>query len=282
MEAEQQPSQKQPTHKYLAIPAYEFVWDTNPDTALVAKIFQKILEHRFVNDDIRAEIMTQQARAMGLLGQFDVALRILARAKEKSSAPISCIRYLLEYGRVLRLSGKPDESASYFRQAYDEAVNVEDYYAADAAHMLAILDPTAGPNDDTTWLEIVLAIARKSDYPPTKQWAAIALNDAAGSSFNQGDYQRAFETFTEESKLRKVDMETCNTAKTKDAFRNARWSIAHTLRHMNRDEEAYHLQRKLLSDVREELLILTQKRGYMEEAEEHKRAIEGRWKKNKA
>ncbi|KAI9284596.1 hypothetical protein BC943DRAFT_360945 [Umbelopsis sp. AD052] len=166
------------------------------------------------------------------------------------------IRYLLEYGRVLRSSGKSDDAVPYFKKANETAVGLEDFYAADAAHMLGILDPTAGPIKGRTWSEEALAVARKSTHPPSQRWAAIILNNTA-----------------------RMAVEHNKTQRTKESYRIARWSVAYTLRHANRLEDAYTIQKQLLSEGntksnREELGILAEKLGYTNEAEEHKKALE--------
>ncbi|GAB5592795.1 hypothetical protein Unana1_07695 [Umbelopsis nana] len=270
-------------HMSLPVPAFDWVWDETSDSDEAGKRFVKILEYRYTSagrmtDDIRAEALTQLARTQGLGDKFDLAKETLARAKETSTAAIPNIRYLLEYGRVLRSSGKPDESAPYFRQAYDAAVNVEDFYATDAAHMLAILDAKAGPVEGKTWSEVALEISRKSEHIPTKRWAAIILNNTAWDAFDEGDYQKALDQFIEASEMRKKALEANETARTKETYRIARWSIAYTLRHMDRDEEAYTIQKQLLAEGetkpnREELAILAEKLGHGDEAAEHEKAV---------
>lgn len=259
------------------VPAFDFVWDQK-DINVVERGFRKILEHR-LRDDMSAQALTQRARAQGLQGKFDLALETLESSRQRSNDTIPHIRYLLEYGRVLRSSGKPHESAPYFKQAYDAAVSVEDFYAADAAHMLAILNPTDGPTEGRTWSEEALDIANKSTHPPTKRWAAIILNNTAWDHFDAGDYEEALDRFNKATKMRKIDLEHKETVRTKESYRIARWSAAYTLRHMDRNEEAYAIQKQLLSEGdtkpnREELAILAEKLGYTSEAEEHKKAAE--------
>lgn len=259
------------------VPAFDFVWDLN-DNKLIEQGFRKILQHR-LRDYMGAQALTQQARAQGLQGKFDLALETLERSRQISNDTIPHIRYLLEYGRVLRSSGKPDESAPYFKQAYDAAVGNEDFYAADAAHMLAILDPTAGPIEGRTWSEEALDIAHKSTHPPSKRWAAIILNNTAWDHFDEGDYEKALDCFNKATEIRRIDLEHKETVRTKESYRIARWSAAYTLRHMDRLEKAYALQKQLLSEGdtkpnREELAILAEKLGYTSEAEEHKKAAE--------
>ncbi|KAI8579835.1 hypothetical protein K450DRAFT_280539 [Umbelopsis ramanniana AG] len=266
---------------YLAttseVPAFDSVWELS-DNSEIERIFDDILQHK-LKDDIAAQALTQLARSQGLQGKFDLAIETLERSRQKSNHVIPHIRYLLEYGRVLRSSGKPDDAAPYFKKAYEAAVGVEDFYTADAAHMLAILDPTTGPTEGRAWSEEALDTARKSTHPPTKLWAAIILNNTAWDSFDQGDYQTALDRFNEATELRRMAVEHKETPRTKESYRIARWSAAYTLRHMDRLEDAFTIQKQLLSEGntkpnREELVILAERLGYSGEAEEHKKALE--------
>ncbi|KAG2176096.1 hypothetical protein INT44_000575 [Umbelopsis vinacea] len=259
------------------IPAFDSVWELS-DNSEIEKAFDEILQHK-LSDDIAAQVLTQLARSQELQGKFDFAMETLETSRQISNDVIPHIRYLLEYGRVLRSSGKSDDAVPYFKKAYEAAVGLEDFYAADAAHMLGILDPTAGPIKGRTWSEEALAIARKSTHPPSQRWAAIILNNTAWDSFDQGDYQTALELFNEATELRRMAVEHNKTQKTKESYRIARWSVAYTLRHTNRLEDAYTIQKQLLSEGntksnREELRILANKLGYTNEAEEHKKALE--------
>jgi tetratricopeptide (TPR) repeat protein len=259
------------------IPAFDFVWDLG-DNSLIERAFYKILQHR-VRDNLAAQALTQLARSQGLQGKFDLAMKTLDSSRLRSNDAIFHIRYLLEYGRALRSSGKPKDAAPYFKKAYEAAVGVEDFYAVDAAHMLAISDPTTGPTEGRTWFEEALDTARKSTHPPTQGWAAIILNSTAWNSFDQGDYQTALDCFNEVTEFRRIAVDHKETPRSKEGYRIVRWSTAYTLRHMDRLEDAYTIQKQLLSEdntylYREELAILAEKLGHTSEAEEHKKALE--------
>ncbi|KAM3583188.1 hypothetical protein VKS41_004938 [Umbelopsis sp. WA50703] len=265
------------------MPAFDYVWQVNDETTAVEQEFRKILEQPALTSDIRAEALTQLARCQGLQDQFEDAKETLKEALETSNAPIPHIRYLLEFGRVLRSSGEGKESAPYFAEAYKEAIDIEDFYAADAAHMLAILDSKSGPNESNTWSQEALDIARKSDNVPTQRWAAIILNNTAWDAFDNGSYQKALDLFIEATALRKRALEAHETSTTKQTYRIARWSEAYTLRYMEKYKEAYKIQNELLSEGetkpnRQELAILADKLGLTNEAEEHRQVLESKFK----
>ncbi|KAG0004053.1 hypothetical protein BGZ79_010426 [Entomortierella chlamydospora] len=268
------------------VPAFELIWDENAESLAIEEAFREILSQTDLSTDLRAEAMTQLARSQGLQGQFEAAKITLKEAFETSQETVPHLRYQLEMGRVLRSSGQLPESAPYFRKAYEEANRAgaaTDYFAADAAHMMAILYPKAGPCDERTWSQTALEIARKSDNVRTQGWAAIILNNSAWDVFNEGKYEQALKMFTEATAIRKRALDAKETVKSKRAYRIARWSEGFTLRHMEKNEEAYKIQRQLLDEDdtkpnREELVILCDKLGLVEEAKEHRSILETKFK----
>src|SRR5689334_3443270 len=92
----------------------------------------------------QVELLTQIARAQGLQRQFEAAHATLdqAQAGLPHAAARVHIRYLLERGRVFNSSGRKAQASVLFLQAWQRAtVAGEDFYAVDAAHMLAISAP---------------------------------------------------------------------------------------------------------------------------------------------
>lgn len=267
-------------------PAFELIWDENAEFHAIEEAFRAILSQSDLSTDLRAEAMTQLARSQGLQGQFEAAKTTLKEALETSRETIPHLRYRLEMGRVLRSSGQLPESAPYFRKAYKEANRAgaaTDYFAADAAHMMAILYPKAGPCDEKTWSQRALEIARKSENVRTQGWAAIVLNNSAWDLFDERKYEQALEMFIEATAIRKRALDARETVKSKKTYRIARWSEAFTLRHMEKNEEAYKIQRQLLDEDdtksnREELAILCDKLGLVEEAKEHRSVLDTKFK----
>ncbi|KAG0024749.1 hypothetical protein BGZ80_008907 [Entomortierella chlamydospora] len=233
------------------VPAFELIWDENAESLAIEEAFREILSQTDLSTDLRAEAMTQLARSQGLQGQFEAAKITLKEAFETSQETVPHLRYQLEMGRVLRSSGQLPESAPYFRKAYEEANPLE--------------------------------IARKSDNVRTQGWAAIILNNSAWDVFDEGKYEQALKMFTEATAIRKRALDAKETVKSKRAYRIARWSEGFTLRHMEKNEEAYKIQRQLLDEDdtkpnREELVILCDKLGLVEEAKEHRSILETKFK----
>src|SRR5438132_922326 len=112
----------------------------------------------------RLELMTQIARAQALQRQFDAADATLAQVdKILSGQPARVkVRYLLERGRVLNSSKRPEQAMPLFREALDLArCTHEDFLAIDAAHMLGIAAP---PDERLRWnLEAVAMTEHTED-----------------------------------------------------------------------------------------------------------------------
>ncbi|KAG0286880.1 hypothetical protein BGZ98_004919 [Dissophora globulifera] len=267
-------------------PAFEQIWDENIEFPVIEEAFHEVLSQSDLSTDLRAEAMTQLARSQGHQGQFEAAKTTLKMALETSKEATPYLRYRLEMGRVLRSSGQSLESAPYFREAYEEANRAgpaADYYAADAAHMLAILYPKLGPCDEKTWSQRVLEIARESENVRTQGWVAIVLNNSAWDLFDEGKYEQALKMFIEATAIRKQALDAKETVKSKRTYRIARWSEGFTLRHMEKNEEAYKIQRQLLDEDdtksnREELALLCDKLGLVEEAKVHRSVLDTKFK----
>jgi hypothetical protein len=90
------------------------------------------------------QLLTQVARAQGLRDKFDEARSTLDEVTDLTgAAPLVRIRYLLERGRVFNSSGRADDSRPLFLDAWQLASAAgEEYHAADAAHMLGIVEPS--------------------------------------------------------------------------------------------------------------------------------------------
>ena len=123
-----------------SIPDFDSLWDYSHPDKTEAKFGEVILQIAEDNP-LHLELLTQIARAQGLQRKFDKAHQTLDHVQkllgEHSSR--ARIRYLLERGRVHNSSGHPEEAHPFFEQALELSKQLlEDFYAVDAIHMLAI------------------------------------------------------------------------------------------------------------------------------------------------
>ncbi|KAJ7497743.1 hypothetical protein FB451DRAFT_242182 [Mycena latifolia] len=250
------------------IPLFHKLWE---EQDVPTALFEALLTEKTsaLSPSERAEALTQLARCQGLSSEFEAAHATLDAipAADRPPASTAQIRWLLEKGRVLRSSGKAQdpETKACFLAAYTEAKDAkDDFFKVDAAHMLAIIDPTGSPDDAApgeTWTTVALRLARASANLRTQIWAASVLHNSAWDAMDAGNPQAALALFTEARELRKRAFEEDPSAKNKKTYRISRWSIARALRECGENQAAYDLQTELWKEgetgpVQQELDIL--------------------------
>ena len=191
--------------------------------------------------------MTQIARADGLQGKFKAAHLTLdevekaLRVDNKFQKPR--IRYMLERGRVLNSSGNVAQSRQLFLNAWNLAMKShEDFFAVDAAHMLAIVEPT---DNQQEWNFKALDLAEKSDDPKVRKWAASIFNNIGWTYFDMKRYSKALDAF-QTALQRRID-----DGGSPNEIHIAKWSVAKALRVLNHINEALQIQRELLTEYEE-------------------------------
>ena len=137
-----------------------------------------------INDPSQAqsiELLTQLAHVEALRGKTKEAQGLLDTAKqnmtkiEGSGNPRPELRFLLESGRLACLLRTPDQAQGRFRRAWEIAMeNNEDFFAIDAALMLAITQP---PKAQAAWLERAIHVALEANSTPP---AFLKINVEAG------------------------------------------------------------------------------------------------------
>jgi tetratricopeptide (TPR) repeat protein len=188
-----------------------------------------------------AQLLTQIARAQGLQREFDAAHLTLDGVERMltDKLTVARIRHLLERGRVFNSSNKPTEARPLFLQAWLLALDAnEDFYAVDAAHMLAIVE---SPDEAIRWNEKAMALAERSANEKAKNWLGSLYNNLGWAHHDKGDYAQALECFEK-------DIAWFTARGKRDEERVARWSVARTLRSLGRLDEALARQRELLAE----------------------------------
>ncbi len=187
-----------------------------------------------------AELDTQIARTHSLLREFAEAHAILDKVSASSvfGVPKVKIRYLLERGRTHNSSREKDLARGLFLQAYELAVlNHEEFLAADAAHMMAIVEPGESSID---WNRKTIEIARVSTDLRARKWIGSAGNNLGWSYHSLGRFEEALAQFEEVERFRRELGGENHLI--------ARWCVARTLRSLGRLDEALTEQLKLLTD----------------------------------
>ncbi len=194
----------------------------------------------------RAVILTQAARAAGLVGDGAAASGLLADAARHDDDPEVAVRVELERGRLLRTAGDPDAAVPLFTRA--AALSAERLDSCpfgglhvDALHMLALT--LLDPERRVTATRDVLAVARSSGDPTAGAWIPSLLNNLGCALVDAGRPDEALAVFFEALDLRRRRDD-------RRATQAARWMVGWALRLVGRLDEARRLQRDLLDDLR--------------------------------
>ena len=207
------------------------LWTIQDPGAGCDRLRQALDEHPESIDELR----TQIARALGLQGRFAEAWEEIAQVSSQPSA-LAAVRRELESGRLRNSSGDRDRARPCFLQALALAEDGGlDFYAVDAAHMLAIVSED---EEAIRWNEKALDLAAKASDPRARLWKGSLLNNLGWAWFDRGDFDRALTAF--ESAL-----EWQTAAGDPVRMRVARWTVARCLRAMQRYDEALAIQQEL-------------------------------------
>lgn len=186
----------------------------------------------------RAAWLTQAARALGLQERYDEAHDVLDTIAPGD--PEVDARVALERGRVVLSSGDPEAARPLFEEAGRRAAEAGlDDLHVDALHMVARAAP---PEERLAAHEEALAAARAAHDPRARDRDASILTDIGRCHADAGDHGAALVAFTEALECRERIGDT-------DRVRAARWTVAWSLRHLGRTEEALALQGALKAEL---------------------------------
>ncbi|MBN8656129.1 MAG: hypothetical protein J0M11_10360 [Anaerolineae bacterium] len=222
------------------LPDFDSLWDYSNPAATETK-FLELLPQFSEDDPARLELLTQIARTQGLQREFNDAHLTLDQVENQLSIESSRarVRYLLERGRVFNSSKHPDEARPFFEHALTMAQELkEDFYAVDAAHMLAII---ADPASSLSWNLRAIQMAESSADEKARGWLGSLYNNTGWSYHDMGDFESALGIFQKaESYFGEV--------RRADRLRIAKWTVACCLRSMNRIDEALSKQMALKAE----------------------------------
>lgn len=175
----------------------------------------------------RATILTQLARVEGLRGRFDEGEALVDEAAALGGGP----RVDLERGRLLRSAGDSEAAVPLFESAFAAALEAgEEFVAADAAHMAALVAPDRETMAE--WTRRGLEVARASGDP---YWEGPLLNNLGWAQFDDGDHAAALESFERALEAREREPERPYEIEI------ARYAVAKALLGLGRVHEAIAL-----------------------------------------
>lgn len=252
----------------MALPDFDALWDYDKPAATESQ-FRRILAETqaSANESYTLELNTQIARTLGLQKRFDEAHAILDTVDAALAAPragdtslatseagerpegaqrdprgAARVRALLERGRVFNSSGQRERSRPLFLAAWEQARSAGlDFYAVDAAHMMAIVVPA---DEQLAWNEKALAIADRSSDVRARNWAGSLYNNIGMTWLDRGEFEKALESFQKglDQRLKKQPPDP-------KTIRIARWTVAHALRKLGRIDEALAKQRAIEAEI---------------------------------
>jgi tetratricopeptide (TPR) repeat protein len=224
------------------LPDFDKLWDYDrPD--VTERKFRELLPAALDSQDLSyfAQLLTQIARTEGLQRKFQDAHKTLDRVEKAlpKTDVKTLIRYLLELGRVYNSSGKIEEARETFLKAFDLALkSKEDFYTADAAHMLGIVETS---EKSLEWNLKALDLAENSTDERARNWKGSLYNNIGWTYFDQGLYEEALFMFEKALDYRRQQGNPENISV-------ARWCVAKALRVLGHTEEAFETQQELLQE----------------------------------
>ena len=237
------------------LPDFDSLWDYDHPGA-TEKRFRDLLPVALDSRDLPylTQLLTQIARAEGLQRKFEAAHKTLDRVQKglEKTDDRTRIRYLLERGRVFNSSAKKDDARPLFLEALDLAVkSKEDFYAVDAAHMMAIVEPT---EKQLVWNLKALDLAENSADEKARKWKGSLYNNIGWTYFEQRQFEESLLMFEKALEFQQQQGDP-------NKILIARWCVGKTLRMMDHTEEALEMQR----DLYEQYQAAGKRSGYVYE-----------------
>src|SRR5712692_7350649 len=237
------------------LPDFDSLWDYDHPGATERK-FRELLPAALDSLDLSylSQLLTQIARAEGLQRKFQDAHKTLDRVQKAldKTDDKTRVRYLLERGRVYNSSGKRDDARPLFLEALELArQSKDDFNAVDAAHMMAIVEPT---EKQLQWNLKALDLAESSADEKARKWKGSLYNNIGWTYFEQKQYEESLLMFEKALEFQQQQSDP-------NKIMIAKWCIAKTLRMMDHTEEALEMQR----DLYEQYQAAGKKSGYVYE-----------------
>jgi tetratricopeptide (TPR) repeat protein len=185
---------------------------------------------------VRAELETQRARALGLLGRYEEAEALLD-SLEPASGRLE-VRVLLERGRLSTATGSPEKAVPLLEDAVRAAHREDDVFlAVDAALALAQADRSHAQQ----WIDEGLAALRSTDDPRTLRWGVVLHELRGWTLLDIGDAAAALAAFEEGA-------EYAERYGTLDEQFASQWALGRGLRAVGRVHEALAVQHRLATE----------------------------------
>jgi tetratricopeptide (TPR) repeat protein len=219
---------------------FDDLWDYAKPAETREK-FERLLPQAKDDHAYQLELQTQIARTYSLEAKFNEAHEVLDQIELATvNLPRVRIRYELERGRTYNSAGDKQKAKELFVSAFQRAEQEgEDFFAVDAAHMVAIAEP--GFDERVAWNARAIELAENSDDPRARSWIGSLANNLGWDHFDAGHHEQALDLF-EKSQLYFAGAGRASNE------RIARWSIARVTRAMGALDDALTIQLALESE----------------------------------
>jgi tetratricopeptide (TPR) repeat protein len=212
--------------------------------AVVEKKFHELLPQAELLKDksIYLQILSQIALAQALQKKFDDAHKTLdeAQALLTPEYNLAQARIFLERGRAFHQAEKITEARNFFEKSFNLSKKYEfDFYAIDAAHMIAIVADAVA--DKIKWNQLAIGMVLSSQDKRSILWLGSLYNNLGRSYEAEKQFEKAFSAFEQALEYRKKEGYAPN-------IRVAKWSVARVLRLLDRLDDALAIQQELLKE----------------------------------
>lgn len=222
------------------LPDFDKLWDYNKPAETEAKFRQLLPQAQAEGSrDYVLQLLTQIARTQSLQRKFKEAHDILDGVEPQLGplTPVAEVRYLLERGRTYNSAKEIPSALPLFNKAYELSVACKlDFYAVDAAHMVAIAEPES--DKQMHWNLKALNIAEQSNDPKAQKWKGSLYNNIGWMYYDSSRFAEAFEMFQKALAFREKVGDP-------SSLRFAKWCVAKSMRSLKRYDEALKMQKDL-------------------------------------
>lgn len=215
------------------------LWDFN-DLEVSAERFRTAADDPDLSPVIKAELLTQVARALGGMGEREQALVVLDRAHAALTEPSDVVdaRIALERARV-NIAGKRNaEAVAELLTAVRKASAAGSaFIALDALHMLALVDE----GHEEEWAHEGIEALDSVTDPRTRRWGIAFHNNLGWRLLYAGKPEAALDHF-------ESAWHFATQVGTENQRFITRWAKAKCLRALGRTDEAIAIQRELAAE----------------------------------
>lgn len=212
--------------------------------ALVEEKFRELLPlaESLQDKSIYLQILTQVALAQALQRKFDEAHTTLdiVQALLTPEYNLARVRLLVERGRVFQQAGRIPEAQDLFVQSFElSKQNKFDFHTINAAHMIAIVAPKV--EEKMQWNQLAIDLAERTDEKRARTWLGSLYNNLGQNFLEIQHYEKALCAFKKALEYREKEGYEPN-------IRVAKWALAHTLRLIDRFEDALSILHALVKE----------------------------------